>query len=247
MEPVRPVEGATVDLAPPQRALAIGAHPDDIEFGCGATLAKWTGAGCEAHMLVLTDGSKGTWDAHADLEALVALRIEEQRAAASVLGAASVQFLGAVDGELTEDRTIRARVCEIVRRTKPDVVFTHDPWRQYRLHPDHRHAGFVVIDALVAARDPHFFPEQAVAPHRPDALLLFEAGEVDHIERVDAVIGAKADALLAHRSQWRSTHGIDDDPDAQIAAFRQRIVDTARRSASTDTAALVEGFKRLTL
>jgi LmbE family N-acetylglucosaminyl deacetylase len=238
----------TVDLPVPARALAIGAHPDDIEFGCGATLAKWARAGCEAHMLVLTDGSKGTWDAHADLEELVALRAEEQRAAADALGAAEVHFLGETDGELTEDRATRARICEIVRRTRPDVVFTHDPWKPYRLHPDHRHAGFVVIDALVAARDPHFFPEQAVAHHRPDALLLFEAEVVDHLERVDDSVDAKVDALLAHRSQWRSTHRIDDDPVTQIEAFRRRITDRARAFADdAGLDGLAEGFKQLTL
>ncbi len=237
----------TVDLPVPARALAIGAHPDDVEFGCGATLAKWARAGCETHVLVLTDGSKGTWDPHADLEALVALRVEEQRAAAGVLGATGVHFLGQTDGELTEDRTVRARICEIVRRTRPGVVFTHDPWKPYRLHPDHRHAGFVAIDALVAARDPHFFAEQGVAHHRPDALLLFEAATVDHVERIGTTIDTKVDALLAHRSQWRSTHRIDDDPATQIEAFRQRIEDRAREAAPPDCADLVEGFKRLEL
>jgi len=85
----------TVDLAVPARALAIGAHPDDIEFGCGATLAKWSGAGCEASLLVCTDGSKGTWDAGADIAALVARRRREQAEAARRLGAlGEVRFLG---------------------------------------------------------------------------------------------------------------------------------------------------------
>jgi LmbE family N-acetylglucosaminyl deacetylase len=237
----------SIDLPAPARVLAIGAHPDDIEFGCGATLAKWTRAGCEAHMLVLTDGSKGTWDPNADLEALAALRVEEQHAAAKVLGVSAVHFLGITDGELTEDRATRARITEIVRTTRPDVVFTHDPWKQYRVHPDHRHAGFVVLDALVAARDPHFFPEQRVPHHRPDALLLFEAGEIDHVERIDATVQVKVDALLEHRSQWRSTHGIDDQPEIQIEAFRQRIVGRAREAIPAGSGELVEAFKRLSL
>ena len=62
------------ELPTPERALAIGAHSDDVEFGCGATLAKWTEAGAEVRLLVLTDGSKGTWDSGADLGALVATR-----------------------------------------------------------------------------------------------------------------------------------------------------------------------------
>src|SRR5919201_3735941 len=78
------------DLPVPGRALAIGAHPDDIDFGCGATLAKWAARGCEVFELVLTDGSKGSWDPKADRANLVGLRREEQRAAASALGAREV-------------------------------------------------------------------------------------------------------------------------------------------------------------
>ena len=79
------VASVTVDQPVPSSALAIGAHPDDIEFGCGATLAKWAAAGCRVHHLILTDGSKGSWDPEADLGALVATREAECRAAAAVI------------------------------------------------------------------------------------------------------------------------------------------------------------------
>jgi len=165
----------TTQLPVPERALAIGAHPDDIEFGCGATLARWAAAGCEVHYAVCTDGSKGSWDATADRAALVATRQEEQRAAARAIGAAGVHFLGRVDGELDSDLATRALVCRVIRQARPDVVFGHDPWRMYRLHPDHRHAGLLAVEGIVAARDPHFFPDQNLAPHRPQHLLLWEA------------------------------------------------------------------------
>ena len=90
----------SVDLPVPERALAIGAHADDIEFGCGATLAKWAAAGAHVTMCICTDGSKGTWDGDADLGALIAARQEEQRSAAAILGASDVVFLRYVDGEL---------------------------------------------------------------------------------------------------------------------------------------------------
>jgi hypothetical protein len=67
------------DLPVPASALAIGAHPDDIEFGCGATLAKWAAAGTVLHHLVLTDGAKGSWDPDQEESVLIALRKEEQR------------------------------------------------------------------------------------------------------------------------------------------------------------------------
>lgn len=236
----------TVDLPVPTRVLAIGAHPDDVEFGCGATLAKWGAAGAEVHLLVLTDGAKGTWDPGADPRELAATRASEQADAAARLGVAAVHRTDFVDGELADGAVERAAVCAVVRRTTPTVVLTHDPWKRYRLHPDHRRAGFLVLDALVAARDPHFFPDLGPAPHRPEVVLLFEAEVVDHYERVGAV-AAKADALLAHRSQWRSTMGIGDGPDAD--AQRTAFVAGLRRELETFGAGaggrLAEGFKRI--
>jgi LmbE family N-acetylglucosaminyl deacetylase len=202
--------------------LAVGAHADDIEFGCGATLAKWAAAGGEIHLCVLTDGSKGSWDPTADIAALVATRRREQEAAAETLGAKAVHLLDLVDGELMNGHDERGALCDVIRRVRPDVMLGHDPWKRYRLHPDHRAAGFLTIDAIVAARDPHFFPGRG-EPHRPDRLLLFEAEVVDHVEEVGAFIDTKVDALLRHETQWRSTMGIDpDDPDTETFAERIR-------------------------
>ena len=78
----------TAGVLRPRRVLAVGAHPDDIEFGCGATLARWAASGTEVVLLVLTDGSKGTWELDADIAALVQVRRVEQQAAARTLGAA---------------------------------------------------------------------------------------------------------------------------------------------------------------
>ena len=212
----------TRDFSRPAVALAVGAHPDDVEFGGGATLAKWAAAGCVVHHLVCTDGSKGTWNAAADIAALVATRQDEQRAAAKALGATgSVTFLGQVDGELGTTLELRGAVAEVIRRVKPDVVLGHDPWKRYRLHPDHRAAGFLVCDAIVAARDPLFFPEQGLVPHRPSALLLWEADEVNHIEDVTGYVDTKLAALEAHASQFESTMGAVDDEG--LETFRRRI------------------------
>ncbi len=209
------------DLDRPDRALAIASHPDDIEFGCGATLAKWSAAGCEVSHVVCTDGSKGTWDVDADVVALVAVRQEEQRAAARALGATGeVVFLDRVDGELVDDRDTRSELARWIRVLRPDVVVGHDPWKRYRLHPDHRAAGFLTVDAVVAARDPHFFREHGVAHHRPQALLLFEADEPDHVEDVTGFVHAKVDALLAHQSQFETTMKIG--PGQSVSATVER-------------------------
>lgn len=214
------------NLDTPARALAIAAHPDDAELACGATLAKWAAAGCEVSHLVLTDGSKGTWDPHQDRLALIATRVAEQKAAARVLGATGeVVMLGAVDGQLEANLEMRERVAYEIRRLRPDVVLGHDPWKRYRLHPDHRNAGWLAVDGVVAARDPLFHPEHDVAHHRPRHLLLFEADEANHAEDVTGYAEVKIAALLEHRSQLRSTMHIDaDDDGTQLTAFRSRII-----------------------
>jgi LmbE family N-acetylglucosaminyl deacetylase len=227
-EPGQPVQIATPtvtrDLATPGVALAIGAHPDDVEFGAGATLAKWAADGCVVHHLVCTDGSKGTWDARADTAALVARRQDEQRDAARRLAgdrAGEVIFLGYVDGELDSGLDARSRVARVIREVRPDVVLGHDPWKRYRIHPDHRHAGLLMCDAVVAARDPHFFPEHGIAHHRPERIMLWEADVVHHVEDVTAWVDRKLEALEAHVSQFESTmKAVDAD---QLDAFRTRL------------------------
>jgi LmbE family N-acetylglucosaminyl deacetylase len=134
-----------------------------------------------------------------------------------------------------------------IRKARPDVVLGHDPWRRYRLHPDHRSAGFLVTDSVVAARDPHFFPEQELAPHRPAALLLFEAEEVDHVEEVTGFAEAKVTALLAHRSQLRSTMDIHNPgAEEQINRFRSRVMEDLADHGGRAGFELGESFKLLT-
>jgi LmbE family N-acetylglucosaminyl deacetylase len=236
-----------MNLPTPQRALAIGAHPDDVEFGCGGTLAKWAAAGCEIHHLICTDGSKGSWDADADVADLVVERRAEQRAAAAALGATgSCVFLRWVDGELESGPRQRWEVAYWIRRLRPDVVLGHDPWKRWRLHPDHRHAGHLTVDGVVAARDPHFFPEQQLPHHRPSTLLLFEADEADHAEDVAGFMETKVAALLAHRSQFRSTHDIDDpDDDGQLQRFRSTIDGRLAEMGAAAGIARAETFKRI--
>jgi LmbE family N-acetylglucosaminyl deacetylase len=237
----------TPDLPAPSRVLAIGAHPDDIEFGAGATLAKWAAAGCEILHVVCTDGSKGSWDPDADTAQLVVTRQAEQRAASIALGGrGDVAFLGWPDGELDNGPRQQWQVAYWIRRFRPDVVLGHDPWRRYRLHPDHRNAGFLTTDAIVAARDPHFLRELGIEHHRPSTLLLFEAEEPDHVEEVSGFAEAKLAALLSHRSQLRSTMHIDDPSSAaQVEAFRKRVLDELATQGRRASVAHGEAFKRI--
>lgn len=225
----------SLDLPTPAVALAIGAHPDDVEFGAGATLAKWAAAGCVVHHLVCTDGSKGSWDPSADVAELVVTRQGEQRAAAAALGATGqCVFLGWPDGELDSGLRQRWEVAYWIRRLQPTVVLGHDPWKRYRLHPDHRHAGLLAVEGVVAARDPHFFPEQSLPHHRPEALLLFEADEPDHVEGVAGHVDAKLAALQCHRSQLLSTMHIDEDAAPEVVEAQRRAFDDKIRARLAD-------------
>lgn len=238
------VQGWSRDLPVPASALAIGAHPDDVEFGAGGTLAKWASAGCTVHHLVCTDGSKGTWNPDADIDALIATRQLEQRAAARALGGTGeVVFLGHTDGELESTLEVRSEVARWIRRIQPEVVLSHDPWKRYRLHPDHRHAGLLACEGIVAARDPHFFRDHGLAPHRPSALLLWEADEPDHFEDVTTSVSAKLRALEAHASQFESTMKARDD--AQLEAFRTRLRARLAEHGARAGVGAAEIFKRI--
>ncbi len=243
-----PAEGTSLNLETPARALAVAAHPDDVEFGCGATLAKWARAGCQIHHLICTDGAKGSWDPDQDTAQLVLTRQEEQRAASRALGGTGeVTFLGWPDGELEAGLRQRWQVAYWIRKIRPDVVLGHDPWRRYRLHPDHRNAGFLVTDAIVAARDPHFFPEQELATHRPSALLLWEAEDPDHVEDVADFAEAKLTGLLSHRSQFRSTMNINESNAEkardEIKSFRSRVLARLSEHGQLGGVSLGEAFK----
>ncbi len=232
-------------LRQPRRVLTIGAHHDDAEFGCGGTIAGWAREGAEVSMLVITDGSKGTWDESITAAELAAVRREEQRAAAAALGATGeLVFLDRVDGELEHDRALQAELCLWIRKLRPDVVLGFDPWKRYMMHPDHRAAGWAVVDAIVAARDHLFFPEQltgGLTKHRPDALLLWSADEPDHFVDIETTFETKIQALLCHRSQAHSTmqNALDDGRQA----FEDRMQEWARRLGEPAGMDLAESFK----
>ena len=141
-----------------------------------------------------------------------------------------VVFLGWVDGELESGLEPRRQVASWIRTLRPNVVLGHDPWRRWRLHPDHRHAGWLTVDGIVAARDPHFFPELKLDPHRPDALLLFEADEPDHAESTAGFETAKAGAIEAFVSQYETTLDLPAAPsETDLARMRQGVADKLAR------------------
>jgi LmbE family N-acetylglucosaminyl deacetylase len=187
------------------RVLALGAHPDDVELQAGGTLAVWARRGARVELACFTAGEKGSPDPAADPTELAQLRRAEAEAAALALGAVvPVHFLGAVDGELEVTLAMRLAVARLVRTVRPDVVLGHDPWRRWLLHPDHRAAGLLTVDGVVAARDPLYAPEPAaegLAAHRPHTVLLFGTDSPDELVDVTPTIDAKLAAVAAHASQ----------------------------------------------
>jgi LmbE family N-acetylglucosaminyl deacetylase len=188
-----------------RRVLALGAHPDDVELQAGGTLAAWAAQGAQVELACFTAGEKGSPNPAADQAELGRVRRAEATEAARALGASvPVHFLGAVDGELEVTMALRLAVARLVRSARPDVVLGHDPWRRWLLHPDHRAAGLLTVDGVVAARDPLYAPQlgaEGLAAHRPHTVLLFGTDTPDELVDVTATMDAKLAALRAHASQ----------------------------------------------
>ena len=196
---------------PHQRILVILAHPDDPEFFCGATLARWTQAGHEVIYWLLTCGDKGTPDRSITSEQLCGIRHQEQKAAAAVLGVHEVNFLDYPDGYLVPDLTLRKEITRIIRKVRPDVLVTCDPTTLYvgdnRLnHPDHRAAGQATLDAVYPpARDYLYFPEliteEGLEPHAVREVWIAGTQQPNVIMDVTDLWETKILALYEHKSQ----------------------------------------------
>lgn len=150
--------------------LVVGAHPDDNDFGAGATVAKAVKQGAEVIYLIATAGQRGSSDEAMTPERLSQIRREEQQEAAKSLGVREVQFLDYVDGELLPDLKLKEEVVRFIRRCRPDVVFTMDPSYFYFKtlgfvnHSDHRAIGEATLDACFPlARDLLSFPQHIKA------------------------------------------------------------------------------------
>ncbi len=194
----------------PMRALVIGAHPDDNEFGAGGTSAKLTRQGWQVTYIICTNGNKGSHDPEISPYRLSEIREQEQRAAADVLSVNKVIFLRNNDGELEPTPALRAELALYIRHFKPHYVFTHDPWKHYMLHPDHRAVGFATIEAIVSARDHLFMPglsQIGIGVWRPQALFLWSAEEPDHVEDIGDTLELKISALQEHHSQLDEASG----------------------------------------
>ncbi|MBI3960576.1 MAG: PIG-L family deacetylase [Chloroflexi bacterium] len=187
-----------------KRVLAVSAHPDDVEFTSGGSVARWTADGWAVYLAVCTDGGKGSRDPNIDPRALAARRRQEQRDAAEILGVAEVIFLDHPDGGLTAASELTKEVALLIRRTRPHRLLGWDPWKRYQLHPDHRAAGLATLDAVLAAGNPHYFPEQLAAGmkiHQVPEVYLFGAEQPDTWVDIGQTFERKMAAIERHASQ----------------------------------------------
>ncbi len=197
----------------PKVVLAIGAHPDDLEFGASGSVAAWVKAGAEVHYLVCTDGSKGSDDVSLSSAALIKLRRDEQRDAANVLGVKSVTFLDHEDGLTEANAELKRDIVRVIRDKRPDTVVAQDPLMVYNAdfgiinHNDHREVGLAAMDAVYPlARDHLSFPEliaEGLQPHKVKDLLFmgsFDERSNFYVD-ISETYETKLKALAAHASQ----------------------------------------------
>ena len=214
------------------------AHPDDAEFGCGGTVARWAREGCEVHYVCITDGSAGSNDPGTTRETMRVVREREMRAAADVLGVSSVTFLGEVDGFLAVTPDTRRKVTREVRRLRPEVLVAPDPSRLwfgngYINHADHKAAGELALCAVMPdAPTRVMFQELEAEGLEPFEIpnLYLSAEEADTFVDISETLTVKLKALGAHASQL--------GPDVE-----ERVTARAREVGERAGCEFAEGFR----
>jgi len=194
----------------PTTVLAVGAHPDDVDFGAAGTLAGWADAGAHVVYCVVTDGGAGGFDPAISRERMRALRRKEQRAAAQVVGASDVVFLGYEDGEVTVSKELRRDLARVIRQVRPDVVVCQSPERRWdgpvqTNHPDHLATGAAVQAAVYPdARNPFAYPELAAEgldAHLVEEVWMYGSPSPNLVVEITKTLDRKLQAIAQHSSQ----------------------------------------------
>jgi LmbE family N-acetylglucosaminyl deacetylase len=228
----------------PKVVLGVAAHPDDLDFGAGGTMARFAEQGADVYYLILTDGSAGSADREISPVELVRLREAEQREAVRIIGGKDVEFLGYPDGRLEVTMDVKRSIVKAIRRVKPDVLVIMDPSMLYSAkrgfinHPDHRAASQAALDAVFPlSRDHLSFPDliaEGLEPHVTPTVLLINFDEQNFFVDITATFDKKRAALAAHASQIPGMPGVED-------AMKQ----IAEDSGVMAGAAMAEAFIRI--
>jgi LmbE family N-acetylglucosaminyl deacetylase len=192
-------------LSPPdilncKRALCIQPHPDDNEIGMGGTIAVLAGKGCDIHYLTVTNGDQGSRDPSQGPAETAAIRRQETIAAGKLLGAGEFHFLDHGDGTLSDIVGLSREIAEVIRRTRPEVVFCPDPWLFYEGHYDHIASGRAAANALHLSGTLHFDGAKT-KPWQPQAIAFYFTANPNRVINIDAVFEQKFAAIALHKSQ----------------------------------------------
>jgi LmbE family N-acetylglucosaminyl deacetylase len=232
------------DFYVPESAMVIVAHPDDIEFSCAGTMARWAKAGARICYVLCTSGEVGIAQPGMTKAAAAQIREAEQSAAAEVAGVHEVIFLRQPDGLLEATLGLRKLLVREIRRFRPEVVVSGDPtivWagEDYINHPDHRAAATAALDATFpAAGQPNLFEEleaEGLAAHKPRKVYVFAWEKAEYYVNITDTIEVKIEALRAHKSQMG-----DWDP-------APRVKEWSAAAARGKEMAYAEGFRVVTL
>ena len=196
-----------------EKIIVIVAHPDDAELGSGGSIARWINEGSTVNYVIATNGNKGTKDQALSPHELANTREAEQQSAANRMGVHEVHFLRYNDGELCSAEGLTIQLAILIRHFQPDAIVTHDPWRHYNLHPDHRALGISVTDAIVAARDHLFLPALSVIglePHHTPNALFARAENPNFFVDIEKTLDDKIESTMLHKSQMSHVEGWQD-------------------------------------
>ena len=219
--------------------MVVTPHPDDAEFGTAGTVASWVKQGREVIYVVCTNGDKGSADPDMTSDRLAQIRRQEQQKAANILRVKEVIFLDYPDGELEDTPAFRGELVRLIRKYRPDVVITSDPYRRYLWHRDHRITGTVTLDAIFPyARDHLSYPEhiaEGLAPHRVKEVYLWGAEEPDTYIDITETFDIKMAALNCHASQVGQ----------YMEILGQRVRERAEKMGQKEGFPLAEAFRRI--
>ncbi len=201
-----------LDSPTPKCVLGVAAHADDLEYMAGGSMAKWAAEGADVYVLILTAGENGTDDAAVDPEQLRAIRQQEQKAAADILGIKKVFFADYGDGSLEPTMDVKRSIARVIRTVRPDTIITWDPTMKYCAprrfvnHPDHIASGEAALAAVFPlCRDPLALPEllrdEKLEPCDVGTVLLFNFENPNCFVDITNTLSTKVKARDAHASQ----------------------------------------------
>ncbi len=185
--------------------MVVTPHPDDAEYGVAGTVARWVKEGKKVVYIVCTNGDKGTENTKITPEELAKIREKEQIAACKLLGVKEVVFLRHSDQTLEDTHEFRREIVCQIRKFRPKIVATANPYRHYIWHRDHRMAGQVTLDAVFPyARDHLSYPDlnkKCLKPHKVKEVLLWASDDINYLSDITETFDIKISALRCHNSQ----------------------------------------------